>query len=188
MDIDLERSKDLYQKIKEKYPIKITRDLNEAKKWVREVSMGSQRYGMLASSGGLRLKPEGIFVKNKIDVTNWFLNDKRDVRSCYSLEDVITEFDVQGLEVDYALVAWGADLRMGQGEWEYKRFKGTKWTNINKWEDRQYLKNSYRVLLTRSRQGMVIYIPRGNDEDETRLRKFYDGTYNYLKNIGIDEI
>ena len=188
LDIDLERSKDLYQKIKEKYPIKITRDLNEAKKWVREVSMGTQRYGMLASSGGLRLKPEGIFVKNKIDVTNWFLNDKRDVRSCYSLEDVITEFDVQGLEVDYALVAWDADLRMGQGEWEYKRFKGNKWTNINKWEDRQYLKNSYRVLLTRSRQGMVIYIPRGNDEDETRLRKFYDGTYNYLKNIGIDEI
>lgn len=188
LDNDLIKSKKLYSSIKENYPIKLTRNLDSAKKWVKDKSKGSEKYGLLATSGGLRLKAEGIFVKNKVNVANWFLNDKEDVRSCYALEDVITEFDVQGLELDYSIVAWDADLRMINGKWEYKKFRGSKWNNINKADDRLYLKNSYRVLLTRSRQGMIIFIPKGSDSDATRDKVFYDGTYEYLKNIGIEEI
>ncbi len=141
----------------------------------------------MASSGALRLKPEGIYVKNDIDVENWFLNDKDDVRSSYYLEDVVTEFQIQGLELDYTIVAWDADFRYING-WTYNKFSGTKWQNINSDDNKNYLKNAYRVLLTRARQGMAIFIPNGDDSDETRLRKFYNGTYNYLKNIGINEI
>lgn len=188
LDNDLIKSKKLYSSIKENYPIKLTRNLDTAKKWVKDKSKGSEKYGLLATSGGLRLKAEGIFVKNKVNVANWFLNDKGDVRSCYALEDVITEFDVQGLELDYSIVAWDADLRMINGKWEYKKFRGSKWNNINKPDDRLYLKNSYRVLLTRSRQGMIIFIPKGSDSDATRAKVFYDGTYEYLKNIGIEEL
>ena len=188
LDLDVDTAKQIYEKIKYKYPIKITRDIKKAKEWVKNKSMGSQKYGLLASSGALRLKPEGIFVKNKIDVCNWFLNNKEDVRSCYALEDVVTEFDVQGLEVDYSIVCWDADFRIIDGEWNYKRFRGFEWTNILKNEDKLYLKNTYRVLLTRARQGMIIFIPRGCNEDITRQAEFYDGTYNYLKKIGIEEI
>lgn len=188
LDVDLDRSKLLYGKIKEKYPIKITRNLEIAKNRVKNKSLGSQKYGLLAASGALRLKPEGVFVKNDIDVCNWFLNDKEDVRSCYALEDIVTEFDIQGLEVDYSIVCWDADFRFVDGKWEYKKFRGSKWINILKSEDKLYIKNTYRVLLTRARQGMVIFVPCGCDEDVTRKTKFYDGTYNYLKKIGIEEI
>ena len=188
LDLDVDTAKQIYKKIEDKYPIKITRDIIKAKKWVQNKSMGSQKFGLLASSGALRLKPEGIFVKNNIDVCNWFLNDKDDVRSCYALEDVVTEFDIQGLEVDYSIVCWDADFRIIDGKWSYKRFRGSQWINILKDEDKLYLKNTYRVLLTRARQGMIIFIPKGCDEDITRKHKFYDGTYNYLKKIGIEEL
>lgn len=188
LDLDIKTAKQIYEKIKYKYPIRITRDIKLAKEWVKNKSMGSQKYGLLAASGALRLKPEGIFVKNKIDVCNWFLNNKEDVRSCYALEDVVTEFDVQGLEVDYSIVCWDADFRIIDGKWSYKRFHGSNWINILKNEDKLYLKNTYRVLLTRARQGMIIFIPKGCCEDITRHPKFYDGTYNYLKQIGLEEI
>lgn len=188
LDLDVAAAKQFYEKIKCKYPIKITRDIIKAKNWVKNNSKGSQKYGLLASSGALRLKPDGIFVKNKIDVCNWFLKNKEDVRSCYALEDVVTEFDVQGLEVDYSIVCWDADFRITDGKWSYKKFRGSKWINILSDEDKLYLKNTYRVLLTRARQGMIIFIPKGYDEDITRKTDFYDGTYNYLKNIGIEEI
>ena len=178
LDLDIKTAKQIYEKIKYKYPIRITRDIKLAKEWVKNKSMGSQKYGLLAASGALRLKPEGIFVKNKIDVCNWFLNNKEDVRSCYALEDVVTEFDVQGLEVDYSIVCWDADFRIIDGKWSYKRFHGSNWINILKNEDKLFLKNTYRVLLTRARQGMIIFIPKGFREDITRQPKFYDGTYN----------
>lgn len=188
LDLDEDRAKESYAKIRSQYPIVITRDLDRAKEWVRAKARGSQRYGLLATSGALRLKPEGIFVKNKIDVAHWFLNGKEDVRSSYALEDVVTEFDVQGLELDYAIVAWDADFRLVDGKWQYKSFRGTQWNNVNKKEDQLYLKNSYRVLLTRSRQGMILFIPRGSESDQTRRCDFYDGIYYYLKRLGIDEI
>ena len=183
LDVDTLRAKELYAKIKDKYPLLLTRDLKEAKAWVKDHSKGTTRYGLIASSGGLRLKPEGIFVKNSIDVPNWFLNGKDDVRSCYALEDVVTEFDIQGLEIDYSVLAWDADFRFVNGEWTYYNFTGNKWNKVNSEENRLYLKNAYRVLMTRARQGMAIFIPKGSDEDLTRQRSFYDGTYNYLKEI-----
>ena len=186
LDADTDEAKALYQRVKDKYPIVITRDLNKAKAWVRDHCQGTTRYGLLASTGGLRLKPEGIFVKNKISVANWFLNGKDDVRSSYMLEDVVTEFDIQGLELDYSIVAWDADFRMKDGKWTYNRFVGTKWTQIKGAERQLYLKNTYRVLLTRARQGMVIFVPTGNNKDLTRKPKWYDGIYNHLKEIGIE--
>lgn len=188
LDADTDEAKKLYQRIKEKYPIVITRDLNKAKDWVRDHCQGTTRYGLLASSGALRLKPEGIFVKNEISVANWFLNGKDDVRSSYMLEDVVTEFDIQGLELDYSVVAWDADYRYVDGEWTYNNFVGNRWNNVSSEERRLYLKNAYRVLLTRARQGMAIFVPAGSDDDQTRKREWYDGIYGYLKEIGIAEI
>lgn len=170
------------------YPIKITRNLETAKKWVKNKARGTERYGLLASSGALRLKPVGIFVKNELSAPNYFLDDKDSVRSSYYLEDCATEFDVQGLELDWSIVAWDGDFRYNGTEWTYNRFNGSKWNNVNSESNKIYLKNAYRVLLTRARQGMIIYIPEGNADDKTRHIEFYDKTYNYLKQIGIEEI
>lgn len=188
LDVDTDNAKRLYEQIKDKYPIQITRDLNKAKAWVRSQCQGTTRYGLLASSGALRLKPEGIFVKNEVSVANWFLNGKDDVRSSYYLEDVVSEFDIQGLELDYSVVAWDADFRFDGERWTYNNFSGSRWMNVASDERKLYLKNAYRVLLTRARQGMVIFIPAGSDADETRRCEHYDRTYNYLKELGISTI
>lgn len=188
LDADTDEARELHQRIKDKYPIVITRDLNKAKDWVRSKCQGTTRYGLLASSGALRLKPEGIFVKNDVSVENWFLNGKDDVRSSYMLEDVVTEFDIQGLELDYSVVAWDADYRYTNGKWTYNNFVGNRWNLVSSEERKLYLKNAYRVLLTRARQGMAIFVPYGNENDATRPPEFYDGVYNYLKSIGVEEI
>ena len=184
LDVDTDAAKELYSRIKDKYPIVLTRDLNKAKAWVREQCQGTTRYGLLASSGALRLKPEGIFVKNEISVANWFLNGKDDVRSSYYLEDVVSEFDIQGLELDYSIVAWDADFRFDGDQWTYNNFVGNRWMNVNSEDRKLYLKNAYRVLLTRARQGMVIFIPEGSDTNGTRKREWYDMMYEYLVELG----
>ncbi|MDO4978731.1 MAG: DUF2075 domain-containing protein [Candidatus Saccharibacteria bacterium] len=187
LDVDITKAKELYDKISNKYPIVITRNLDTAKIWAKSHGRGTTRYGLLASSGALRLKPEGIYVKSKIDIADWLLNDKEDVRSSYALEDVATEFDIQGLELDYSIVAWDSSMRFCDGTWKYYNFRGNSWNNIS--EERQlYLKNAYRVLLTRARQGMVIFIPYGDDLDATRKTDFYDGTYTYLRSLGIQDL
>ncbi len=188
LNIEKDKAKDIYQIIKKEYPIVLTRNLDTAKKWIREQAKGSERIGLISSSGARRLRPDGIDVKNEISAPNWFLNDKMDIRSSYFLEEVATEFDIQGLEIDWACVAWGANFYMNNTDWKYQNFKGTKWQNINQEIDKEYLKNTYRVLLTRARQGMVIFIPESSKIDHTRPSKFYDNTYKYLKEIGIKEI
>ena len=187
LDMD-EQAKSLWKEIQSNYPIVLTRDLQKAKAWVRAQAKGSERYGLVASSGARRLKALGVHVKSEINVANWFLNPKYDVRSSYFLEDVATEFDVQGLELDWVCLAWGENFYYQGNQWYYQSFKGCKWQNINKEEDKQFTQNAYRVLLTRARQGMVIWIPEGSENDNTRQKKFYDGTYQYLKSIGIDEL
>ena len=187
LDID-EQAKSLWKEIKSNYPIVLTRNLQKAKAWVKAQAKGSERYGLVASSGARRLKALGVHVKNEIDVANWFLNPKDDVRSSYFLEDVATEFDVQGLELDWVCLAWGENFYYQDNQWCYQSFKGFKWQNINKEEDKQFTKNAYRVLLTRARQGMVIWVPEGSENDNTRQKEFYDGTYQYLKSIGINEL
>lgn len=182
-------AKKIYERfIEEYYPIKITRDLDKARNWLKISAKGSERTGVVASSGGIRLRPFGLNVKAKIDAPIWFLNDKEDIRSSYFLEEVATEFDIQGLELDWTCVAWDGDLFYHNDQWNYRKFKGTKWQNINSPEITNYLINSYRVLLTRARQGMVIYIPFGNKEDITRPEFMYDGTFEFFKSLGIEEI
>ena len=140
---------------------------------------------MVASAGASRLKPEGINVHEKIDASCWFLNGKPDVRSSYYLEDPATQFDIQGLELDWVGVCWDADFRFIEGKWSHHNFSGTRWKNVNDTSKRKYLANAYRVLLTRARQGMVIYIPKGDELDHTRPPSFYDGTALYLQECGL---
>ena len=184
LDQNTNDAQNTFRSLNDRYPIVITRDLAKAKKWLKEKARGSERYGIIVSSQAERLKPHAIDVKTPMDPIHWFLDDKHDVRSSYYLEDVATEFHVQGLELDWACVTWDADFRYSPNGWECKSFCGNRWININKEERKQYLKNAYRVLLTRARQGMVIVVPQGDDEDATRNPAFYDPTFDYLRATG----
>lgn len=191
LDNNPEEAKSVYDQINSKYPIYITRDYDKAKAWVRAQVRGSQRCGVLACSSAQRLKPDGIYVPTEIDVKNWFLAPSDDLRSSNMLEVVASEFKVQGLEIDWAVVCWDADLRRrNEKEWDHFSFRGTKWMRRNKAEQKRYLINSYRVLLTRARQGMVIFVPRGVDpeEDITRDARFYEGIYQYLRSCGVRDL
>jgi DUF2075 family protein len=185
LDLNMEEARKTLSNISMNYPIVLTRDLTKAKKWLKEKARGSERYGMVVSSQAERLKPLAIDVKSPMNPVNWFLDGKEDVRSSFYLEDVATEFHVQGLELDWACLTWDGDLRYSENDWKTFSFVGSKWQNILKEERRKYLVNAYRVLLTRARQGMVIVIPEGNSEDYTRKNEYYDPTFNYLKSIGI---
>lgn len=186
LDLKVEDSQKTLKQINHNYPIVLTRDLKKAKKWLKEKARGSERFGIVVSSQAQRLKPFAIDVKSPMNPVHWFLNGKDDVRSSYFLEDVATEFHVQGLELDWACITWDGDLRYSEEGWRTFSFKGKKWQNIRKKERQNYLINAYRVLLTRARQGMVIVIPEGDPNDQTRNPAFYDPTYKYLKNIGLD--
>jgi hypothetical protein len=185
LDCERDRASEMLGKLLTRYPIALTRNLNIAKSWIRQNARGSERFGMVASSGAMRLKPHAVDVRIDIDPIHWFLNDASDTRSSFYLEDAATEFQVQGLELDWVCMTWDADLRYGGDEWIYRSFVGTKWTAVKKEDRRQYLLNAYRVLLTRARQGMVIFVPYGDDEDATRKSNFYDPTFSYLSKIGI---
>ena len=185
--LDCERGKasDILERMSARYPIALTRDVNRAKQWIREHARGTERYGLVASSGAQRLKPHAIDVRVEINPVHWFLNGADDTRSSYYLEDAATEFQVQGLELDWVCMTWDADLRFAQSEWNYHSFRGKKWNAVQKRERKQYLLNAYRVLLTRARQGMVICVPHGEKSDPTRNSAYYDSTFEYLAQIGI---
>lgn len=188
LDVDIDTAKKLYEQFNNDYPVFVTRNLHKAKLWVRSQAKGSQRYGLTASSGAKRLRKYGIWVQNKIEATNWFLNGKNDVRSSFHLEETATEFDIQGLELDWTIVCWDADLRFENSDFKYLKFVGTKWQNIKSADNILYLKNAYRVLLTRARQGFVIFVPPGDETDTTAKPEYYDGIYRYLKSVGIKEM
>ncbi len=188
LDNNKENAREIYQKLNESYPIVLTRNFEIAKKWIRSKARGSERYGLLASSEGKRLRGVGIWVPSEINHVGWFLNGKDNVDSSYYLEVAASEFKVQGLEIDFGLLAWDADFRYENGDFCFYKYRGSSWNHINVDQRKRYLKNAYRVLLTRSRQGLVIYIPNGNFDDATRKSEYYDGTYEYLKSIGIKEI
>lgn len=189
LDGDIDKARDTYTQIADRYLIVLTRDLDKAKAWLRERARGNERYGLLVSSKAYRLKPLAIDVRCKPDTVHWFLDDINDVRSSLFLEDAASEFDVQGLELDWTCLVWDGDLRRQDNDWAFYEFSGgTKWNRINKEDRKSYLINAYRVLLTRARQGMVICVPEGSTDDHTRQPAFYDGTYEYLKLLGIKEI
>ncbi len=181
-------ARDHFTKLTTSYPIVITRDLEQAKRWTRSQARGTERYGLLASSKAQRLKPHAIDIRVNVNPVHWFLNDRNDTRSSYYLEDVATEFQAQGLELDWACVTWDGDLRFAETGWSYHEFRGSHWCNIRKSEKQKYLLNAYRVLLTRARQGMAIFIPPGDPADPTRTPDFYDSTFRYLTDVGIPVI
>jgi hypothetical protein len=188
LDLEKEAARETLARVSEKYPMVITRDLSRGKRWLKEQARGSERYGIVVSSGAERLKPHAIHVNCPMDPIHWFLDGPEDTRSSFYLEDVATEFHVQGLELDWACVTWDADFRYAKNGWEHRSFRGDRWNNINKPERKTYLKNAYRVLLTRARQGMVIVVPSGDSEDPTRKAEFYDPTFEYLRAIGFSAI
>ena len=185
LDCERQQAREALVNFTDRYPIAVTRDLNLAKQWVRSHARGTERFGMVASSKAQRLKPHAIDIRVDIDPIHWFLNDKEDTRSSYYLEDAATEFQVQGLELDWTCVTWDGDFRFNDFGWSYHDFRGDRWTNISNTENRSYLRNAYRVLLTRARQGMVIFVPAGEPADPTRSPAYYDSTFNYLTNLGI---
>lgn len=213
LDANEEAAREQLDKLASMYPIVLTRDIDKAKVWLRKHARGTERYGLLVSSQAYRLRPLAIDVRCKADTVHWFLDDVTDIRSSMFLEDVATEFDVQGLELDWAGVVWDGDMvfdpehkvlkpadrkkkELTQDSWTHRSFTGGVWQNIASDMRRMYQINAYRVLLTRARQGMVICVPQGNEsrnidgsfQDPTRLPAFYDGTYEYLKGLGIKEI
>ncbi|MBK8858263.1 MAG: DUF2075 domain-containing protein [Opitutaceae bacterium] len=187
LDCEREQARETLTRLK-RYPIAVTRNLTLAKQWVRSKARGSERYGLVASSKAQRLKPHAIDIRVKTDPVHWFLDGKNDTRSSYFLEDAATEFQVQGLEVDWACVTWDGDLRFAGSDWSYHDFRGSKWQNVKNADNRSYLKNAYRVLLTRARQGMVIFVPDGDKTDHTRPPAYYDSTFQYLVDVGLPEL
>jgi hypothetical protein len=188
LDCEKQQARETFAQLAGRYPITITRDLNLAKQWVRSRARGTERFGLIASSKAQRLKPHAIDIRVDVDPVHWFLNDKDDTRSSYYLEDAATEFQVQGLELDWACVTWDGDLRFTDAGWSYHDFRGNRWINVASPENRRYLLNAYRVLLTRARQGMVIFVPPGERSDPTRSPAFYDSTFKFLTDIGIPEM
>ena len=180
----------VYSELSIHYPIILTRDLDKAKEWIRKKARGTERYGLLASSEGKRLRGIGIWVPSVINHVGWFLNEKDNVDSSYFFEVAASEFKVQGLEIDYSILAWDADLRRSGKGFDYFKFRGTRWNHVNNMQQQKYLKNAYRVLMTRARQGMIIFVPSGTDpeDDPTRDSAFYDDIYKYLRSCGIKEL
>jgi hypothetical protein len=188
LDQERHAASEALEKMEERFPIAITRDLDAAKEWVRDHARGSERYGLVASSKAQRLKPHAIDIRVDVDPVHWFLNGKDDTRSSYYLEDAATEFQVQGLELDWTCVTWDADLRLNDHGWSFHDFRGSRWTNVNNRDNQRYLINAYRVLLTRARQGMVIFIPPGSRKDPTRSPEYYDATFSYLAALGVQTL
>ena len=177
LDRDEDAARRVLADLLPRYPIHVSRNLVDAKRWLKSQARGTERYGLIVSSRAQRLKPLAIDVRAPLDPVHWFLDNKDDVRSSYYLEDAATEFHVQGLELDWACVVWDADFRVTTNGWEHWSFVGDRWQRIRKLDRQAYLKNAYRVLLTRARQGMVIVVPEGDAEDRTREVQFFDATY-----------
>jgi hypothetical protein len=185
LDCDKQHAQEAYARFATRYPIALTRNLNLAKQWIRTRARGTERFGLVASSKAHRLKPHAIDIRVNVDPVHWFLDGKEDTRSSYYLEDAATEFQVQGLELDWTCVTWDGDLRYTDSGWSFHDFRGYRWCNIANPDNRRFLRNAYRVLLTRARQGMVIFVPPGDADDLTRLPEFYDETFEYLAGLGV---
>ena len=188
LDGDAATGRDLLASFRDRYPIVLTRSMRAARTWIRRQRRGTERAGLVASSSAQRLKPHAIDIRVSIDPVHWFLSPAKDTRSSLYLEDAATEFQVQGLELDWTIVTWDADLRRTSGGWSHHGFRGANWTAVQKPERRRYLENAYRVLLTRARQGMAIFVPPGAKRDKTRSPAFYEGVYRYLTELGVPEV
>ncbi len=188
LDCEQSEARNVFETIDARYPIAVTRNLDSAKQWIRSHARGSERYGLMASSKAMRLKPHAIDIRVNVDPVHYFLNQPEDPRSSFYLEDAATEFQVQGLELDWTCVTWDGDFRFNGSGWNFHDFRGHRWVNMANADNKTYLRNAYRVLLTRARQGMVIFVPPGDSRDPTRPPGIYDPTFKYLRDLGIPEI
>ncbi|MFA5910377.1 MAG: DUF2075 domain-containing protein [Vicinamibacterales bacterium] len=188
LDLDTLDAQATLRQMAGRFPMAVTRDLFKAKSWIREHARGTERVGLVASSGAQRLKPHAIDIRVNVDPVHWFLSEPDDLRGSNFLEDAATEFQVQGLEVDWACVTWDADLRLTDHGWSHHSFVGNRWTTVRNLDRQKYLVNAYRVLLTRARQGMVIFVPPGEAGDATRPPEYYQRTYEYFKDLGIPAV
>ncbi len=188
LELQSKEAEDILKDSLQEFPIFISRDLDKVKNFLKSKTRGTRRSGLVASSGARRLRPLGLDVKHELEVAHWFLKSKNDIRSSSFLELPATEFAVQGLELDWAGVCWGNDFRISKNEWSYHGFSGSKWHNVRSKEKKQFIKNKYRVLLTRAREGFVIYVPMGSMTDETRDHRIYDETFDFLRGTGIPEL
>lgn len=180
-------------------PIFVTRDIARARRWLRQGAVGRKRAGLVASSGAVRLRAEGVeapsfdFMRG-VDYVRWFLEPAGDYRSSNQLEVAMSEFEMQGLELDLVGLIWGGDLVYRSGRLMARRLRGLKWeqappTTLDSADDlSSRIMNKYRVLLTRFRKGMVIVVPRGSSEDQTRSEEDFNGIYNYLLACGVPQI
>jgi len=166
------------------YPVMITRNIGDAKSWLRRQARGWRSSWLIASSGAKRSRAHGIAVDEPISAEEWFLKPHGDVRSSNQLEVPATEFAVQGLELDWAGVCWGADLRYDDNTWTKWQFRGSNWQSVRAEDRRGFISNRYRVLLTRARECFVIFIPNGDEVDLTRPPEYYDETYKFILSCG----
>ena len=155
------------------------------------------RMGILMSSNAERLRPYGYASagasKSYSKIASWFLDPDEYVTSSNFLEIALDEFCVQGLELDLDVVMWDGDLRYNvkTNNWDYYKFNGKVWSPVDKtktnYELQQfYMKNAYRVLLTRARKGMIIFVPEGDSIDKSRDKEVYDDTFSFLKSLGFE--
>ena len=176
------------------FPIALTRNLSVARQWLKKRSRlePNRRCGLVASSGAIRLRAYGIELSTDFrrgyPYDQWFLAEATDIRSSFRLEVAATEFEVQGLELDWVGLCWGNDLTVeADGQWLFRKFAGSRWGIVREKGKQQYVLNKYRVLLTRARQGVVIWIPEGFQDDPTLEPDRFDSIYRYLRECGIPD-
>ncbi len=172
------------------YPIVITRSLEKAKAWLRERGRGERRYGLLASSGARRLRADGLGeILEATDgsaIAQWYLNGRADIRSSFALEVPANEYACQGLEIDFSCVCWGGDLVFAPERtgWLCRQLSGNAWNEVRAELGRRYIHNTYRVLLTRAREGVVIWVSKGDATDRTRKPEELNSTVDFLVAAG----
>ncbi len=201
LSLELEDAAKYYSQLGRRFPIVITRDLEKAKMWIETIATGGDRYGKLVSSSTKKLFDQinGVHSSSweQFDAPSWFLEGKSNPKSSYNLELCASEFDVQGLELDYVLLEWGPDFRIEFNSWKYYKrwYKGWKDLGSVVYVNGQpqlsleqvYILNTYRVLMTRARKGMVIYIPEGTVSNSDMLPKYYEGVYRLFKSLNVKE-
>ena len=173
------------------YPVVLTRDLAEARAWLLRQARGERRCGLVAASGARRLRADGLGMllsaTDGLDIAHWYLNKRGDIRSSFALEVPANEFTSQGLELDFVGICWGGNLLWDNTDaaWVFRRLSGDKWLRVGDDGRKRFIANAYRVLLTRAREGMVIWVPRGDRDDITRDPVRLDDTARYLEQCGV---
>ncbi len=180
-------------RIADKFPIFLSRNLDETRAKLREQALGPIRYGLVGSSGASRLRAIGLEPSSTFHADypweHWYLAPEQDLRSSYRCEVFTTEFEIQGLELDWIGLCWGGDCIWERMHgWQLRKLlsgPNNRWVSIKNPERRKFRENAYRVLLTRARQGMIIFVPNGNAEDTTNLPDEFNATAEFLLKCGV---